>query len=247
MIGVASGLVNAGFIPICYAITNFLIERCFEQIRNDICLHNYKVLLVGTSTGYDNGALGATHHKLHDIGAVKVLPGLRIYSPSGTDSISQVLDDALESENPSFIRISKLGIENEGPIDGPNHFIRHVRENTLIISHGRMIANALAAFNILPKFSIYAMDRIKPLDNYALSKLFSDFQNIIVLEDNFKSGLFNSICQWYVENDINNTRLISIAPNEVYDGVVGDANYFEEKYDLTAQAIVERVIEIAEN
>ena len=39
MIGIASGLVNAGFIPVCYAITNFLIERCFEQIRNDICLH----------------------------------------------------------------------------------------------------------------------------------------------------------------------------------------------------------------
>ena len=68
MIGIASGLVNIGFVPVCYAITNFLIERCFEQIRNDICLHEYKVILVGTSTGYDNGPLGATHHKLDDIG-----------------------------------------------------------------------------------------------------------------------------------------------------------------------------------
>jgi transketolase len=37
MIGIASGLVNVGFVPVCYAITNFLVERSFEQIRNDIC------------------------------------------------------------------------------------------------------------------------------------------------------------------------------------------------------------------
>ena len=45
MIGIASGLANVGFVPVCYAITNFLTERCFEQIRNDICLHEYKVIL----------------------------------------------------------------------------------------------------------------------------------------------------------------------------------------------------------
>ena len=107
LIGIASGLVNIGFIPICYAITNFLVERCFEQIRNDICLHEYKVILVGTSTGYDNGALGATHHKLDDIGALKVLPNLRIYSPSGKKSMSVILKEALAAKHASFIRISK--------------------------------------------------------------------------------------------------------------------------------------------
>ena len=32
MIGVASGLVNVGYLPVCYAITNFLVERSFELI-----------------------------------------------------------------------------------------------------------------------------------------------------------------------------------------------------------------------
>ena len=57
MIGIAAGLVNMGFKPVCYAISQFLIHRCYEQIRNDLCHHDYPVILVGTSTGLDNGAV----------------------------------------------------------------------------------------------------------------------------------------------------------------------------------------------
>ena len=76
MIGIASGLCNVGFRPFCYTISNFLIQRCFEQIRNDICLHNYPVTLVGTSTGFDNGLLGPTHQVIDDIGCIKILPNI---------------------------------------------------------------------------------------------------------------------------------------------------------------------------
>lgn len=89
LIGIAAGLVNTGFKPICYGITNFLVHRCFEQIRNDLCLHNYPVILVGTSTGLDNGALWATHYVVDDIGSLKALPNINIYSPSSVESIER--------------------------------------------------------------------------------------------------------------------------------------------------------------
>ena len=241
MIGIASGLAHVGFIPVCYAITNFLIERCFEQIRNDICLHGYKAILVGTSTGFDNGALGATHHKLDDIGAVKALPNLRIYSPSGIKSMSIILEEALEAEHASFIRISKGNYEEDGEISDPNHYIYKNASPVLVISHGKMITNSIAAFNEAPEFSLFAMDRIKPLDDKVLKNLMLKYQYIFVIEDNFNSGLFNSICQWSVENQCIPKGLFSISPDEGYDEFLGDSNFLEDKHGLSPQKIAEQI------
>eukprot|EP01034_Spumella_vulgaris_P011843 gene11843-15069_t len=46
LIGVAAGLCNLGFLPVVYTISNFLIHRCLEQIRDDIVLHENKVILL---------------------------------------------------------------------------------------------------------------------------------------------------------------------------------------------------------
>jgi transketolase len=247
MIGIASGLVNAGFIPVCYAITNFLIERCFEQIRNDICLHEYKVILIGTSTGYDNGQLGATHHKLDDIAAVKSLPNINIYSPSGSRSMSIITKEAFRSNIASFIRISKNGIDEKNTVESSNHFVCETNHPTLIISHGKMVGRAMEAHNIFPTFSIFAMDKIKPLDNALLNHLFNRFKKIIIIEDNFRSGLFNSICQWSIESRACHTNVFSISPNESYDEIMGDADFLEDIHGLSVKKINDRIVKIINN
>src|SRR3954470_1155220 len=40
MVGVSAGLANLGYRPFAYTISNFAVHRCFEQIRNDIGLHD---------------------------------------------------------------------------------------------------------------------------------------------------------------------------------------------------------------
>ncbi len=247
MIGIASGLVNAGFVPVCFAITNFLIERCYEQIRNDICLHEYKIILVGTSTGYDNGALGATHHKLDDIGAIKALPNINIYSPSGTRSMSVIIKEVFASDHASFIRISKSSFEEEIEIESSNHFICESDSPILVISHGKMVGNALKAYRKFPMFSIFAMDRVKPLEHDLLCDLFIRYDNVIVIEDNFRSGLYNSICQWAVEAEAPHMRILSFSPEEAYDKVMGDANFLEERHGISPDKIYNKINQMIEN
>ena len=244
MIGIASGLSNLGFLPICYGLTNFLVERSFEQIRNDICLNQNKVILIGTSTGYDQGALGPTHHKLDDIGALKALPNLRIYSPSGQKSMSVILKEVLEEKHSSFIRIPKGNLIEKDKIKSPNHFIFEIDSPLLVISHGKMVSNAVLAYKKSPNFSLYAMDRIKPLDPKVLSQLFESFRNIVVLEDNFRSGLYNSICQWSIEESAAHKNIVSIAPEEFYDDILGDTEYLEEKHGLSPSKIEKKINEL---
>ena len=179
MIGLASGLVNVGFIPI-YCYNKFLVQRSFEQIRNDICLHNYKVILIGTSTGFDNGGLGPTHHKLDDIGCLKVLPNLNIYSPSSEDSLWVSFETALKSQNASFIRISKTGISEKNLTTQSNYFLKQQKDHDIIvISHGKMVSIALQVYKDFPKFSLFAMDQIKPLDKDILFRIFNKFKKLL--------------------------------------------------------------------
>ncbi|MBC8226495.1 MAG: hypothetical protein H8E74_05060 [Gammaproteobacteria bacterium] len=244
MIGVASGLANIGFIPVCYAITNFISERCFEQIRNDLCYHNYQSLILGTSTGFDNAILGSTHHVLDDIGVLKTLPNINIYSPSGISSLTLIVKEAMAYKGPSYIRITKGGIEEERNIDSPNHFLVKSDSSMLVISHGKMTENALHAHSISPIFSIFAMDRIKPLQNEVLDNLFKSYETIIVIEDNFSSGLYNSICQWSIEERSEHHNIISFSVDHKYDSTIGDSLYLDHKEDLSPKKISERIVNI---
>jgi len=241
LIGIASGIANIGFTPVCYAITNFLVQRPFEQIRDEICLHKQKVILIGTNTGYELGALGATHHFTDDIGTMKVLPNLNIYSPSGKKSMEKVFEQAFKSDIASFIRVSKEGLVEPSEVNSPNHFIYENDSNILIISHGKMITNAIKAYEEAPSFSLYAMDQIKPLKNEDLQFLFKKYPKIYVLEDNFRSGLFNSICQWSIECNSFHKNIHSISPKEGYDEVLGNDSYLEDVHGVSPRKILENI------
>ena len=247
MIGIASGLANAGFIPICYAITNFLAFRCLEQIRNDLCLHNYPVILVGTSAGFDHGKLWATHYVTEDIGVIKSLPNISIYSPSGKESMEKIFDEVINSKNPCYIRIPKSDFSEEKKIESINRFIvKNEKTKILAISHGKMIKNTFNAYKIFPNFSIFALDKIKPFDEDVLEKIFSENDKIIVIEDNFNSGLYNSVCQFMVEKRITNTEVFSLSPKEEFMKKIGDVETLEERYGLNSKKIHEFIQKLDE-
>ncbi|UFH52040.1 hypothetical protein LN737_16375 [Spirosoma sp. KNUC1025] len=47
MVGVAAGMAYRGYKVFCYSIAPFIVYRCLEQFRNDVCLHKMPVFLVG--------------------------------------------------------------------------------------------------------------------------------------------------------------------------------------------------------
>ena len=51
MVTVSAALAHEGFIPWIYSISPFVTLRPYEQIRNDVCLHNLPVKIVGNGGG----------------------------------------------------------------------------------------------------------------------------------------------------------------------------------------------------
>src|SRR6185295_6269735 len=74
MVSMAAGMASRGLQVICYSIAPFIVYRCLEQIRNDVCFHNLPVFLVGNGGGYGYGIMGSSHHCLEDLGALSGLP-----------------------------------------------------------------------------------------------------------------------------------------------------------------------------
>ncbi len=241
MASIAAGLCNTGFRPYCYTISNFLIERAFEQIRNDICLHDYPVVLVGTSTGFDNGILGPTHHVIDEIGCIKGLPGIEIISPVAVSAIPLIMEYLNTSDRPCYVRIGKGDFDPAAPLTKMNQLVlAPPNASTLVITHGTQFENCYKALAGQGNVALYAMNHIHPLSTTDLLPLFQKYSTVVVVEDQLKSsGLYNSLCQWLVEQQLTGVRLLPRCVPVEYSHEVGHKDYFEDKYGLSTQKLAD--------
>ena len=106
MISVAAGLAKEGFIPFTYSIAPFSILRPFEQIRNDVCLHNLPVKIVGNGGGYGYGIMGATHHVPEDIATMRIMPNMQVVVPFTTQDVFDSMNWMMSNTNPNYLRLN---------------------------------------------------------------------------------------------------------------------------------------------
>ena len=110
MVSVAAGLARSGLRPWTYSIAPFLYARPFEQIRNDVCLHNLPVILVGNGGGYGYGVMGSSHHALEDYGCLLTLPHMRAFVPAFDSDVSTMIPMLMQCDGPVYLR---LGLSEE--------------------------------------------------------------------------------------------------------------------------------------
>lgn len=106
MVTVAASLAYEGFIPFIYSIAPFATLRPYEQIRNDVCLHQLPVKIVGNGGGFGYGIMGATHHNPEDIGAMRMLPNMRVYVPLVAEDVEQCVQQMIADNNPNYLRLN---------------------------------------------------------------------------------------------------------------------------------------------
>jgi transketolase len=236
LISVAAGLANLGFKPFVYTISNFVIHRCFEQIRNDVILHQYPVVLMGTSTGYDNAPLGPTHHIIDDWGTLRSLPGIDIYCPSSVAYAETLVNRVIKENKPAYIRIPK------GEFTRPDttediELVEGRKKDTLLISYGSPAQECLKVMDAMDNVSVLVFNRLIPLHKEKLQKHLTGFRRYIVVEDQFASaGLYGLLCE-FINTSAASIHLESIAPSGyVFD--VGKSNsYFHKKFGFSSEAL----------
>ena len=107
MVSVAAGAASQGEQCWAYSIAPFMFARPFEQIRNDVCLHDFNVKLVGNGGGYGYGVMGATHHALEDYGVMATLQNMRIDVPAVAADVAPAVARMAAHAHPAYLRLGR--------------------------------------------------------------------------------------------------------------------------------------------
>ena len=106
MATMAASLAYEGFIPFIYSISPFVTLRPYEQLRNDICLHNLPVKVIANGGGYGYGIMGGTHHNIEDIGTMRILPNMKVFVPFTKDDVHTTLQQMVKDPSPNYLRLN---------------------------------------------------------------------------------------------------------------------------------------------
>ncbi len=114
MMGIAVGLALEGKIPVVYSITNFLLYRPFETIRNYINHERIPVKLIGSGRDKDYEHDGISHwsedaYKLFDqsLDMPPIFDNIEALWPQTKEDIPELLTKILETKEPFFVSLRR--------------------------------------------------------------------------------------------------------------------------------------------
>lgn len=251
MIGLAAGMAMSGLRPVVYTINSFLTTRCYEQIRIDLCYHRLPVVLVGVGAGLSYASLGATHHSLEDVAALRVLPNMTVVCPGDPWEVRLALRGSLHQEGPVFLRLGKKGEPLIHP-QAPHFTIGKaivVKPGTQIclLSNGHILSSTMKLAEILEQKGVSAQvvsfHTVKPLDKDFLHNAFSKFSLVVTVEDHsVLGGLGGSVAEWLADNP-SPARLCRIGTPDEFLMEAVDNEYARERFGLSPEAMAIKVIE----
>src|ERR1700750_3391164 len=117
LVGIAAGLAAAGKNVFAVSPACFLTARSLEQIKNDVCYSDRPVSVIGISAGVSYGALGSTHHSLHDYAVLRAINNLTIVAPADNYETREAITLAAKMDKPIYLRFGKKNMPDLKAVD----------------------------------------------------------------------------------------------------------------------------------
>lgn len=209
MLGMASGLALAGFIPFAATYGVFASGRPWEQIRTTICYSNLNVKIGGSHSGLMVGPDGATHQALEEMAIMRCLPKMTVLSPCDVIETKKATMAAAYFKGPVYIRYGRESIpvitEESTPFEIGKAQIMKEGKDVCIIATGTMVYESLMAAEILEKEGINAkvinIHTIKPIDEKAIIDAAKECGAIVTAEEHqIFAGFGSAVAEVVVKN-----------------------------------------------
>jgi 1-deoxy-D-xylulose-5-phosphate synthase len=195
----SAGLALGGAKPVVCIYSTFL-QRAFDQVIMDVCLHNLPVVFVLDRAGI-TGPDGPSHHGMFDLSYLRLIPNISICTPKDEEELCALLETALDHDGPVAIRYPKESATHTPIVPQPAlEFGKWEKltqgEDVLILAVGRMVKEAIKAYEMLLSSGISATvvnaRWVKPIDMEMLMEGSKNHRLIITVEDNAVTGGFGS-------------------------------------------------------
>ena len=202
LVGISAGLAAAGKKVFAVSPACFLTARALEQIKNDVCYSDRPVKVVGISAGVSYGALGSTHHSLHDFAAFRAIHNITIVAPADSFETREAVHAALRLDKPVYLRFGKkvmphLPRANSHFELGRASMVRDGNDLSFLAS-GETVAPAVEAAELLAGEGIdcrvLSFHTIKPLDEAAVLRAANETGCLITVEEHSVSGGLGEAC-----------------------------------------------------
>lgn len=204
-VGVAAGLVSVGKKAFVCGPACFYVARSLEQIKVDVAYSNNAVKILGVSGGVSYGALGFSHHSLHDIAVLRTFPNMQIVLPCDIYQTKKLVEQLIDHPYPVYIRVGRNAVPNVYKNDNFDFSIGKANvllegNDLTIIGTGETVYHCLEAAKILQKEGINArvidMHTLKPFDKLIVEKAANETAKIITVEEHsIYGGLGASVAE----------------------------------------------------
>lgn len=224
LVGVAAGLASCGKKVFAVSPACFLTARALEQIKNDVAYSDNPVNVIGISAGVSYGALGSTHHSLHDFAALRAINNIMIVAPADNWETAQAIQLAAKTSTPIYLRFGKKAMPNLKDVNedvfefGKGRIICEGND-IVIIASGETVYPALQAAEKLKeqniKATVISMHTIKPLDTELIATLAKKHNAIVTVEEHsINGGLGEAVASFLLQNNYKGKFKIMGIPDE---------------------------------
>ncbi|WP_035587186.1 transketolase family protein [Hippea jasoniae] len=238
-VGIVSGLALNGHKVFYYNIIPFVLMRCYEQVRNDICYQELPVVLIGIGSGITYAPAGMTHYSVEDITIALSLPNLQIFSPADPAEGIECLRYAIASNKPSYIRIAKSGDKilhtKDIDITKPN-YINKSNSNAVLLVHGSIVDEVEKILDIID-IDVVTVPFIN--SDFDWEEFLRQYEYVFSLEEHFVNGGFGSLLR-----DRVNKRVYKFGIKNEYIHKIGNRDYLRKYYKIDGNSVGKRILEI---
>ena len=202
LVGISAGLASTGKKVFAVSPACFLTARSFEQIKNDVAYSDIPVKLIGISAGVSYGALGSTHHSLHDFAALRAVNNIHIVVPADNFETRKAIESAVDYPCPLYIRFGKKPLplvhDTNTNFEIGKAIVLKTGSDVTFIATGEPVFRAVEACKLLEEEGIscgvISMHTLKPLDEEAILEAARNSSVIITVEEHSVHGGLGSAC-----------------------------------------------------
>jgi len=190
MVGMASGMAIEGMKQRRHTIAPFLVERAYEQIKNDLGYQHTDVTIVTVGGTYDYSDLGCTHHCYGDIALMRLIPNMEVYEPGTPRELRDLFLQTWGNGNPKYFRLSAHTHSQDLNVSaGEVNVIRGSTNGKYVFVTGHLLDDVLE--NTQDHGVIY-VSTLHDISKNSVEKVYSMFpgQNLLLfsVENHFKVG-----------------------------------------------------------
>ena len=206
----------------------FLTARGLEQIKNDVAYSDQPVRLVGISAGVSYGALGTTHHSLHDLAVLQAINNIDIVVPADNFETQATVEAAIAHPRPLYVRLGKKAMHHLHAPDTPFTIGKAIPvrrgDELAFLATGETVEIAAQAAGLLAtrgvSADVFSFHSLRPFDEAAVLETARRVKAIVTVEEHsVHGGLGSRVASLLMQEGVTPVlRIVGIPDEYTYTG-----------------------------